>query len=100
MIRPVISPLIRTALLATLLLAAPLHASPLTDAAAAIDSKLATNDIDGALNAARDLLAQVWDQSAGLGFTQSVLVAENATGFGVYNPRANNIFKKGEPILI
>ncbi|MEO6300352.1 MAG: hypothetical protein ABIO62_12080 [Paracoccaceae bacterium] len=92
--------MIRPTLLAALLLASPLHATPITDAATAIDGKLATNDIDGALNAARDLLAQVWDQSLSLGFTQSLLVAENATGFGVYNPRDNNIFKKAEPILI
>ncbi len=94
------APLIRPVLLVALLLATPLQASPITDAAAAIDAKLVAKDVDGALNAARDLLAQVWDQSLSLGFTQSLLVAENATGFGVYNPRANNIFKKGDPILI
>ena len=90
----------RPMILAALLFAAPLHASPITAAATAIETKLAAGDIDGALGAAHDLLAQVWDQSAGLGFTQSLLVAENATGYGVYNPRDNNIFKKGEPILI
>ena len=49
---------------------------------------------------ARDLLAQVWDASPSISFTQSTLVAENATGYGVYNPRANNQFKPGAPILI
>ncbi len=91
--------MIRPALL-LLLLATPLHASPLTDAATAIDAKIAAADFDGALAAAHDLLAQVWGQTPALGFSQSLLVAENATGFGVYNPRPDNVFKKGDPILI
>lgn len=86
--------------LIALLLAAPAHGGTITDAATAIEGKLAADDIDGALGAARDLMGLVWDASQGIGFTQSLLVAENATGFGVYNPRDNNVFKPGEPILI
>jgi hypothetical protein len=91
----------RTLLLtAALLLALPAGAGPITDAATAIEDKLAAKDPAGALDAARDLFAGVWDAAQGLSFTQSSLVAENATGYGVYNPRANNQFKKGAPILI
>jgi len=88
------------ALLVPCLLPTIALAGPLTDVAAAIETKIGAKDMQGALDAASGLYAQVWDQTASLGFTQAVLVAENATGFGVYNPRSNNVFKKGEPILI
>lgn len=77
-----------------------MFAGPVVDAATAAEAKLANGDVEGALGAARDLFGLVWDQSTTLGFTQSLLVAENATGYGVYNPRENNVFKKGQPILI
>ena len=80
--------------------AGPATAGPVADAATAIEARLAVSDATGALDAARALFAQVWDAAPGLSFTQSSLVAENATGYGVYNPRADNRFKMGEPILI
>lgn len=78
----------------------PATAGPVADAAAAIEAKLGQGDAGGALTAAGDLYAQVWAQNPALGFSQALLVAENATGYGVYNPRPTNVFKKGEPILI
>lgn len=92
-----LSPLIG---LAASLVAAPGLAGPLVDAATTIESRLAKDDAAGALSAAGDLYGQVWDQARALGFTQALLVAENATGYGVYNPRPTNVFKKGDPILI
>lgn len=80
--------------------APPVFAGPIADAAKAIEGKLGDGDPAGALLAAGDLFAQVWDHNATIGFTQATLVAENATGYGVYNPRPTNMFKKGEPILI
>ena len=80
--------------------ATPAVAGPLVDAATQIEAKLATGDAIGALAGARDLLGQVWDQSPALSFGQALLVAENATGYGVFNPRSSVVFKKGEPILI
>lgn len=92
-----------TALAALLTLAmapAAALAGPLVDAATAIEEKLSAGDFAGALVAGRDLFATVWDQSPGISFGQALLVAENATGFGVFNPRDNNVFKQGDPILI
>ena len=88
--------------LALLLLAfaTPATAGPLTDAAAEIEAKLAAKNTLGALDMARSLLAQVWDVAPAIGFTESTLVAQNATDYGAYNPRANNQFKQGSPILI
>ena len=88
------------ALAALVVSAAPVVAGPLIDAATAIEEKLDAGDFAGALVAGRDLFATVWDQSPGISFGQALLVAENATGFGVFNPRANNVFKQGDPILI
>jgi hypothetical protein len=92
--------MLKTAALALTLLTTPALAGPVADAAAQIEAKLATADQTGALDAARDLFAQVWDATPALSFTQSSLVAENATGYGVYNPRSTNQFKPGTPILI
>lgn len=93
---------VRRALALALLFAltAPAHAGPLADAATAIEGKLAAGDDLGALDGARALLAQVWDQGAALGFGQALLVQQSATGYGVFNPRSSIIFKMGEPILI
>lgn len=88
------------ALAAVALTVHPALAGPLVDAATVIEEKLNAGDFPGALVAGRDLFAQVWDQSPGISFGQALLVAENATGFGVFNPRDNNVFKQGDPILI
>lgn len=94
-------PMIRqTTALLLALAAQPAQAGPLVDAATAIEARIAAGDFPGALEDGRDFLAQVWDQSPALTFGQALLVAENATGFGVFNPRANNVFKPGDPILI
>ena len=76
------------------------NAGPLVDAATAIETRLAAGDYAGALDSGQDFVAQIWDQTPAITFGQSLLVAENATGFGVFNPRENNVFKQGDPILI
>lgn len=88
------------ALAALVAMATPLRAGPIVDTASAIEAKLATGDSIGALDGARDLMAQVWDLGPALSFGQALLVAEPATGYGVFNPRSSIVFKQGEPILI
>lgn len=80
--------------------ALPAAAGPIADAAADLESRLNDGDAAGALSAIGDLYAQVWARNMVIGFTQGLLVVQPATGFGVYNPRPTNVFKKGEPILI
>lgn len=82
------------------LAALPLQAGPVADAAAGIEARLAAEDYDTALAGARDLLGQIWEQTPAIGFSQSILVSESATGYGIYNARPNDIYKKGEPILL
>ena len=92
--------MIRPLALAALLLPAPALAGPLVDAATVAEEKLAAGDYLGAVEAGRTVADLLWEASPGLTFGQALLVAENATGFGVFNPRENNVFKKGDPILI
>jgi hypothetical protein len=93
--------MIRALALAALLLPAlPALAGPLVDAAAVAEERLAAGDLPGALEAGRAIQDQLWQVSPGLTFGQALLVAQNATGFGVFNPRETNVFKPGEPILI
>jgi hypothetical protein len=92
--------MIRKLLLVSLLLPGPALAGPIVDAAGVAEEKLASGDYPGALEAGRAIEEQIWQASPGLTFGQALLVAQNATGFGVFNPREDNVFKKGEPILI
>lgn len=92
--------MIRPLALVALLLPGPALAGPLVDAATAAEERLAAGDFPGAMEAGRAVFDQIWEASPGLTFGQALLVAENATGFGVFNPRENNVFKQGEPILI
>lgn len=92
--------------LAALLLTAGLfpaglaHAGPVADKAAEVETRINAGDMAGAVADARDILQVVWDQTVDLGFADTLLVIEPASGFGIYNPRADNVFKAGEPIVI
>ena len=77
-----------------------LAAQSMTDAAMDIQAKLDAGDTAGALDTARSVVAHVWDASPGLGFTEAMLVAAPATGYGIFNPRETNIFKPGESIVL
>ncbi len=91
---------ILAALVALGLTAAPLYAGPVADRAAGVEQRLAAGDYAAAVNEAREILSAVWDESPGLGFTDSLLVLEPASGFGIFNPRADNVYKLAEPIVI
>lgn len=78
----------------------PAAAQTLTDSAQGIEARIAADDFDAALSAARDLLGQVWDTTPTLGFTEAVLVEQPAPGYGVYNPRPTIAYKLGEPIHV
>lgn len=81
-------------------LALPAVAGTVTEKAAEIETLMAVPDSKGAIDAANALLATVWDSMAEIGIHQTVLVTEPAAGFGIYNPRANEKYKVGEPIMI
>lgn len=89
-----------SAVVAACLLDLTAQAGTVADTAAQIETLIAADDIDAALAQARDIHAQVWDMAQSLGFTEALLVAEPAAGYGIYNPRETAAFKPGEPIVI
>ncbi|WP_054007273.1 hypothetical protein [Cypionkella psychrotolerans] len=81
-------------------LAMPAGAGPVLDKATEIEALMAADNASGAIDAANALLATVWDSSKDIGIHQTVLVTQPAAGYGIYNPRPDEKFKGGEPILI
>ncbi|MEO5613768.1 MAG: hypothetical protein ABIR04_02430 [Cypionkella sp.] len=81
-------------------LAMPASAGPVVDKATEIEALMAVDNASGAIDAANALLATVWDSSKDIGIHQTVLVTQPAAGYGIYNPRPDEKFKGGEPILI
>lgn len=78
----------------------PAAAGPLTDKAAEVESLLSAGDDLGAIAAARALFGSAWDATTGLSIGETVLLAEPASGYGIYNPRPSDTYKLGEPVLI
>ena len=75
-------------------------AQTLSDDAQKIEAQLEAGDFRSALVAARDFLGQVWDMAPNLGFSETLLVAEPASGYGIYNPRPTITFTLGESIYV
>lgn len=75
-------------------------AGPIAERAAEVESLMGAGDSAGAIAAAKELLGNVWDASSGLTFGETTLIVEPASGYGIYNPRAEETFKLGEPVLI
>lgn len=84
----------------TLALSGPAPAGTLGDLAVEAEARLAADDITGALKAVRDMAGVLWSAAPAIGFDAALLVTEQAPLVGVYNPRPDNRFKAGEPILI
>lgn len=76
------------------------HGGPLTDKAAEVETLLSAGDDKGAIAAARDLFGAAWDATTSLAIGETVLLAEPASGYGIYNPRPTESYKLGEPVLI
>ena len=95
--------MLKSAILAAVLaatLVGPSRAGPVVDKATEIEGLMAAENASGAIEAASALFATVWDSSKDIGIHQTVLVTEPAAGYGIYNPRPDEKFKGGEPILI
>ncbi|NEY90384.1 hypothetical protein [Tabrizicola oligotrophica] len=76
------------------------HAGEIADKAAEVESLLAAGDDAGAVAAAREVFGKAWEATSGLAIGETVLIAEPASGYGIYNPRPDDRFKIGEPVLI
>ena len=86
--------------LAVLMALSPLMAGAqsLTQAAQAIESMLAEGRAEDAVTAARRFMRSVTDQ-AGFGVLNAQLTAGQAEGYGMYVPRADNVYTVGEPVF-
>jgi hypothetical protein len=89
-----------SAVFAGIFLSGPAFCGPLADLGAQADQRVEAGDVVGALSVAADSYAQIWDASPDIGIRDTLLVAEPASGFGLYNPRADNKFKPGEPVFV
>jgi hypothetical protein len=78
----------------------PALAGPIADKAAEIEAMIAADDMTAAAAAADALYGQIWDATTSIGFRNVVLVSEPAGGYGIYNPRTDEKYKLGEPIVI
>ncbi len=78
----------------------PVAAQTIAESAAGIEARIAADDFSAAISGSRDLLGQVWDMTPTLGFSEALLVAEPASGYGIYNPRPTIAYKMGESIFV
>lgn len=81
-------------------LATSVWAGPIADKAAEIEAMIGASDFAATSPAVDALYGLVWDQTPEILFRNVVLVAEPAAGVGIYNPRADEKYKLGEPIII
>jgi hypothetical protein len=91
--------LLATAAVATCFAQLPAGADELTDLAAKIEANLKSADWATSVITAHEVLDQVWNKVP-MGFSAVVLTTAEASGFGVFNARENNVFAPDEPILI
>lgn len=74
-------------------------AEKLTDLAQQAETDAKVGKPLNAYEAMRKATHQVWDAGPLL-FRKAVFVAGTASGFGIYDPRSNNVFKPGEKLVI
>lgn len=70
----------------------------ITDLASEAEAKLQAGKAVEALEDLRKAVRRAHNQSA-LAFRKALFVAEPPGGFGIYKPRPNAVFKKGEPLV-
>lgn len=75
-------------------------AGPVVDKATEIETQIAAGNIPDAMTAADALTATVWDANTTIGIHAAALVDAPVTMLGIYNPRADDKYQIGAPILI
>ena len=75
------------------------HAEELTDLAKQAESDAKAGKHLDAYDAMRKATLKEWE-AAPLLFRKSLFVAGEPGGFGIYNPRPDNVFKQGEKLVI
>ena len=75
-------------------------AGPVADKAVEIETMVGAADFAAVSPALDELYGMVWDQTTEILFRNVVLITEPASGVGIYNPRPNEKYKMGEPVII
>ena len=87
------------ALLAGAVFSGVASAQSIMDLAKQAESQSADGKSVEAYETMRKATLQVWDASP-LVFRRALFVAGSPSGFGIYNPRPDNVFKPGEKLVI
>ena len=85
--------------LASIVVGSAAFAEKLTDLAQQAETDTKVDKHLNAYEAMRKARLQVWDAGPLL-FRKAVFVAGTVSGFGIYDPRSNNVFKPGERLVI
>lgn len=86
------------ALFLAVAIAAPAHAGTIADKGAEAESLLDAGDSVGAVEALDQAMEEIWQRSP-LVFRKAMFV-NDASGFGLYQPRESSVFKPGEPLVV
>lgn len=87
------------AVMASAIFSGVASAEPITELAKQAESQSADGKSLDAYETMRKATLQVWDASP-LVFRRALFVAGSPGGFGIYNPRPDNVFKPGEKLVI
>ncbi len=79
--------------------AAPAAAGEIADAGQAAEKLAAEGKFDEAFQAIETAREKLWDQSP-LIFRKTLFVASDPSGFGIFDMRETNVFKRSEPLII
>lgn len=80
--------------------ATALSAGPIADKAVEVETALAAGDSTAAWGAVAALSEEAWNAAPQIGFTNVSLATELSVGYGIYNPKPDNKYKAGSPIII
>lgn len=81
-------------------LSGPTFGGPIADDATSAAALAESGDIPAALEEMDAVMAQIWDASPDIVIRNTLLVTDQASGYGIYNPRPEGPYKAGEPIHI
>ncbi len=77
-----------------------LSAGPIADKAAEVEAAIAAGDHAAAYAGAGGIVDEAWNAAPQIGFTTVALATEPSVDFGIYNPRPDNKYTAGSPIII
>lgn len=87
------------AMVASALLSTAVHAGEAADLAQEAEDLAANGQHVEALEAMRDAYSAIWNETP-LGVRKILFVSREPSGYGIYEPRIDNIFQEGEKLIV